>query len=144
MAAMNSGTLKQIVVLGALSGMRSMAGLATLASVRPGVARPLMTLAAAGEMIADKTPWVGNRIEALPLTGRAITGATVGAWIAREQDQSAWVGAMLGAAAALVAAHLAYHGRKRLPLSSVAGGLIEDSLVISIASRYARHPASFG
>jgi uncharacterized membrane protein len=137
MVSMNGRTLQRIVALGALSGMRSMAGLATLASRRPGVGRPLITLAAAGEMIADKTPMVGDRIDALPLAGRAIMGATVGALIAREQDQNVVLGGLLGAAAAVGAAHLAYHGRKRLPMSSVAGGLLEDTLVVSIASRYA-------
>ena len=134
---MNRETLGRIVALGALSGMRSMAGLAALTWERPGVARPLMTLAAAGEMIADKTPMVGNRIDALPLAARALMGATVGALIAREQEQNAVLGTMVGAAAALIAAHLAYAGRKRLPVPNVIGGLLEDSLVIALASHYA-------
>ena len=75
---MTGRTVTRIVVLGALTGMRSMAGLATLARAQRGVASPVM---------------------------------------------------------ALVAAHLAYHGRQRLPLSSVGGGLLEDGLVIAIASR---------
>lgn len=139
---MNGRTLERIVALGALSGMRSMAGLATLVLPRSGVARPLVTLAAAGEMIADKTPLIGDRIDALPLTGRAIMGAAVGVLIAHEQDQNAVIGGLLGAAAALGAAHLAYHARKKLPLPGVAGGLLEDGLVIAIASRYAWHPST--
>jgi uncharacterized membrane protein len=133
---MNAVTLKRIVVLGTLTGMRSMAGLATLALPHPGL-RPVMALAAAGEMIADKTPLVGDRVDALPLAGRAIIGALVGAWIAREEGQNALLGGMVGSATALAAAHLAYQGRKRLPTSSFAGGLLEDSLVIAIGSRYA-------
>jgi uncharacterized membrane protein len=134
---MNAITLKRIVALGALTGMRSMAGLATLALPHPGVARPVMALAAAGEMIADKTPFVGDRVDALPLAGRAFMGALVGLLIAREDDQNVWLGVMAGSASALAATHLAYQARKRLPASSLAGGLIEDSLVIAIASRYA-------
>jgi len=134
---MNKGTLKKIVALGALTGIRSMAGLATLALPHRGLARPVLALAAAGEMIADKTSFIGNRIDPLPLVGRAITGAGVGALVASEQDQNALLGATVGAATAIVAAHLAYHARKRIPLSSIAGGLLEDSLVITIASRYA-------
>jgi uncharacterized membrane protein len=137
MVSMNAVTLKRIVALGALTGMRSMAGLAVLALPHPGVARPVMALAAAGEMVADKTALVGDRVDALPLAGRAIIGALVGALIAREEDQNALLGGMVGSAAALVAAHLAYHGRKRLSTSSVAGGLLEDGLVILIGSRYA-------
>ena len=135
---MNAVTLKRIVVFGTLTGMRSMAGLATLAWPHTGVARPVMALAAAGEMIADKTPLVGDRVDALPLAGRAIIGALLGALIAREEGQSALVGGIVGSAAALAAAHLAYHVRKRLPASSVAGGLLEDSLVVAIGSRYAQ------
>jgi uncharacterized membrane protein len=137
MVSMNRDTLSRIVALGALSGMRSMAGLATFAWPRRGGVRPLIALAAVGELIADKTPIVGDRIDALPLAGRAFMGATVGALIAREQEQNAFLGGMLGAATALIAAHLAYQGRKRLPVPNLAGGLLEDSLVIAIASRYA-------
>ena len=137
MVQINKGTLNKIVALGALTGMRSTAGLTTLAVAHRGVARSVMALAAAGEMIVDKTSLVGDRIDPLPLTGRAILGAGVGVLIAREQNQSVLLGGILGAATALVVAHLAYHARKRLPLSSVAGGLLEDTLVLAIASRYA-------
>ena len=134
---MNKGTLNKIVTLGALTGMRSTAGLATLAAARGGVKRSVMAVAAAGEMIVDKTPLVGDRIAPLPLAGRAIVGGGVGVLIAREQDENTLLGGVLGAATALVVAHLAYHGRKRLPLSTVAGGLLEDTLVLALASRYA-------
>jgi hypothetical protein len=133
---MNGGTFSKIVALGALTGMRSSAGLATLAVAHGGLRGPVMALAAAGEMTVDKTSLVGDRIDALPLAGRAMMGAGVGALIAREQDQKALLGAVLGAAAAVVVAHLAYHARKRLPVSSAAGGLLEDTLVLAIASRY--------
>jgi uncharacterized membrane protein len=136
MVHMNDGTLNKIVALGALTGMRSTAGLVTLALPHRGVARSVMVLAAAGEMIADKTALVGDRIDPLPLAGRAIIGAGVGALIAHQQDENPLLGGMLGAATALVAAHLAYHARKRLRLSSLAGGLLEDSVVVAIASRY--------
>jgi uncharacterized membrane protein len=134
---MNTGALTRILALGMVSGMRSMAGLAAFTLPRHGIARPFMALAAVGEMIADKTPMVGDRIEALPLAGRALMGATVGVLIAREERQNALLGGVLGAGAAVIAAHLAYQGRKRLPVSSVTGGLVEDGLVIAIASRYA-------
>jgi uncharacterized membrane protein len=137
MVHMTSDTLKKIVALGVVTGMRSIAGLAALASTRRGVARPAMALAAMGEMIADKTPWVGDRIDLVPLAGRAIMGAVVGGAIAGERDENALLGGALGAATALVASHLAYQARKRMPLSSIAGGLLEDSLVIAIATRYA-------
>ena len=134
---MSEGTLSKIVALGALTGMRSTAGLATLAAAHGGAKKPVMALAAAGEMILDKTPFVGDRIDPLPLAGRTIMGASVGVMIAREQDENALLGGVLGAATALFVAHLAYHVRRRLPFSSVASGLLEDTLVVAIASRYA-------
>ena len=137
---MTGDTLKKIVALGALTGLRSMAGLATLAATHRGAARVSMAVAAAGEMVADKTPWIGDRTDPLPLAGRVIIGAGVGALVAHQDNENALLGGMVGAATALVTAHLAYHVRKRLPLSNVASGLVEDSLVLVGASRYAVMP----
>ena len=37
---------------------------------------------------------------------------------------------------ALAVAHIAYYARQRLPLPSTAGGLLEDAIVVAVASRY--------
>ncbi len=134
---MTDSTLTRIVALGGLSGMRSMAGIAALAWSRPGIARSLTALAAAGEMVADKTPFVGDRIDPLPLSGRALMGALVGVLVAGEQGENRLAGGLLGAGTAVAAAHLAYRARKRLPMSGVAGGLLEDGVALALASRYA-------
>jgi uncharacterized membrane protein len=134
---MNGSALNDTLVLGALTGMRSMAGAAALARRYDGALRNVMPVLALGEMVADKTSVVGNRIDPVPLAGRALIGAVVGGVIARERDQSVVVHGLLGAATAIVAAHLAYRVRTRLPLPSLAGGLIEDSIVVSVASLYA-------
>ena len=134
---MTESTLERIVALGALTGMRSMAGPATLAFARRSASRPVMALLAAGEMVADKTPFVGNRIDPLPLAGRAVLGAVVGALVAREQRGNVLLGGVIGAATALAAAHLAYQARKRLPLPPTAAGLLEDALVLALARRAA-------
>lgn len=136
MADMDRNTFEAIAALGAVTGARSMAGLAALMWRRGGMARVVTTTLAAGEMIADKTPFVGNRTDPAPLAGRAILGGVIGVAIARERRQDAIVGGVLGAATALATAHLAFQTRKRLPLSAVAGGLLEDSLVVAVASRY--------
>jgi len=134
---MTGRTLKRILALGALTGMRSMAGLATLAVSHGGATRAAMAVAAAGEMIADKTSWIGDRTDPMPLAGRVTIGAGVGALVAHNHGENVLLGGVLGAATALVAAHLAYRLRKRLPLSSVASGLVEDSLVLAAASGFA-------
>ena len=131
---MNSTTLRRTLALGAITGMRSMAGPAALA-FRPGglLSRATMMLAA-GEMVADKTPYVGARTAPLPFAGRVLSGALVGGVIAREERANMVMGALIGAAAAAIAAHLAYHARKRLPLSNVVGGSLEDLVVVGIGA----------
>jgi uncharacterized membrane protein len=141
---MTQATLSRIVGLGALTGMRSMAGLAALAQTRSGAARPVMTLLAAGEMLADKTSLIGNRIDPLPLGGRALMGAVVGAVVAGENEENPLMGGVIGAATALVATHLAFRLRRRLPFSSPANGLVEDAVVMAAVALLGAHPATDG
>ena len=94
-----------------------------------------MAAAAVGEAIADKTPFIGNRTDVLPLAGRAAIGAVLGALVAAERDDDALQAALVGAATAVVAAHLAFYVRTRV-IPGAAGGLIEDALVLAVASRH--------
>jgi uncharacterized membrane protein len=135
---MNRSSLTETVVLGALSGMRSMSGPATLALRRGGVPAAAMLTLAAGEMVADKTSIVPDRIEPLPLAGRMAAGAIVGVVIAREGGDSLLLGGVIGAAAATVATHVAYAVRRRLAGSSIAGGVVEDLVVAATALMAAR------
>ena len=131
---MKASTLSEIVMLGTLSGMRSMGGAAVLGLRRGGATQQATTAMAVAEMLADKTPFVGNRIDPLPLAGRAVMGALVGAVIAREDQASVFAGAMIGAATAVIAAHAAYRLRTRIPLSNIAGGLLEDAAVLGLSA----------
>jgi len=133
---MKAFTVRQVIAMGAVTGMRSMTGAAALAVRRRNPAATLLSVAAIGEMLADKTSIVGNRTDRLPLAGRAMIGAAVGAFIAHAREDNAVAGAVLGAASAVAAAHLACRLRHALP-GSVAAGLAEDALVVQIASRYA-------
>ncbi len=135
---MNRSALGETLALGAVSGMRSMSGLAALAMRRRGIPAATMLTLAAGEMIADKTPYVGSRLAPLPLAGRMAAGAIVGGAIARESHDNVLLGAMIGAATAVVAAHLAYALRKRWAGSSMAGGVVEDLVVAGTAALTAR------
>ncbi len=135
---MNSVSFSQTVALGAITGMRSMAGPAALAQRYGGIWKPLLAVMAAGEMIADKAPGIPDRTDPLPLAGRALMGALVGGVIAHEEEGNLLLGAALGAATAVLAAHLAYHARKGLPVSSTLGGMIEDGMVMGIAALAAR------
>ena len=131
---MRSRTLVRALGFGALTGVRSMAGPAALAFESDGPVKNVVGLLAAGEMIADKTPFVGDRIDAAPLAARAVMGGIVGAVVAYEARESVWLGGLIGASAAIAAAHLAYRLRKRLPVSNPIGGAIEDAVVIGLGA----------
>jgi uncharacterized membrane protein len=133
---MNAAALNATLALGAITGMRSMAGPAALAAGHGGVIERMVTVMAAGELIADKTAIVGDRIDPIPLAARAVMGALVGGAIAREERGNIALGAAVGAAAAVVAAHLAFRLRKRLPFSNAVNGLLEDSIVMGVAAAY--------
>jgi uncharacterized membrane protein len=129
---MNTTALTQTLALGAATGMRCFSGPAFLALKYGGPLKTIVPVMAAGEMIADKTPYIGNRIDSGPLAGRAVMGAVVGAVIAREHDEPVSAGMLLGAVAAVVTAHLAYQVRRRMPVHGVLAGLAEDALVVGI------------
>lgn len=129
---MNTAALTQTLALGAATGMRSFSGPAFLALRQGGPLATVVSVMAAGEMIADKTPYIGNRTDPAPLAGRAVMGAVVGAVLAREHDEPMVVGMLVGAAAAVVTAHLAFQVRKRMPVPGVVAGVIEDALVIGL------------
>ena len=135
---MTSTAFRKTLALGALTGMRTMAGAAALAAERGGPIAGFVGLLAGGEMIADKTSFVGNRTDAVPLVGRAVLGAVVGGVVAHEEDANVVLGALLGASTAVVVAHLAFHARKRLPLSNVAAGMAEDVVVVALGSAVAQ------
>lgn len=154
------GAVATSALLGAVTGVRSLAGLATVASARgdagaaagesklervlaePGVSGAV-EWAAAGEMLADKLPAIPPRTEPLPLAGRVLFGALVGLLVARRRERGALLPALAGAAAAgatTVAAtrlRLAL-GRRGAP--DLALGLAEDAVVL--AARRALRPSA--
>jgi uncharacterized membrane protein len=105
-------------------------------------ARSLLQIAAVGEMVADKLPLVPNRIEPGPLLGRAFLGGIAGGILAHQYGESGPLGAIFGAAAAVLSAYAGFHGRRALThstgLPDAAVALCEDVVAISIA-RHALH-----
>ncbi len=134
---MNSASFRRTLALGAMTGMRSMSGPATLALEHDGILRSVVLLLAAAEMIGDKTSVVGDRIDPAPLAGRAIMGAIVGGLVARDHRQNMATGSLVGAATAVIAAHLAFYIRERLPLPAALAGIFEDAVVLGLASAQA-------
>jgi hypothetical protein len=67
-------------------------------------------------------------------------GALVGGYIARQNRGHVLAGGVIGAATAIIAAHLAMRMRRQLPLSTAAGGALEDAIVMGISALYATRP----
>ena len=118
--------------LGAVSGSRSMLAPALVAravSTSPYI--PILSLFAAGEMAADKMPFIPARTEAVPLFGRLASGAMVGAALVKRNRVA---GALAGAAGALAAAYALvalrrYAAANRIP--NAVAGACEDALALA-------------
>lgn len=155
-------TLAYAAGLGAIAGMRSMAAPALLSRrlarrqrpwdalrKRPVAVRLLasrrsatvLTVLAAGELVADKLPFVPARTELPSLIGRASSGALCGAAVAARRGGSQPLAAAVGAAAAVGMAHLAYRLRKRAGETTGAPdtvfALAEDAVVLTAGGRLA-------
>lgn len=135
---MNRASLQETLALGAATGMRSFSGPAVMAMRHGGPLAQVVPLLAAAELVADKTPFIGNRTDPGPLAGRAVMGALVGALSARAHGDSPATGALVGATVAVLAAHLAFHARRSVPLGPVLGGLAEDAIVMGLCAAAAR------
>ncbi|MFY0579024.1 DUF4126 family protein [Cystobacter fuscus] len=103
----------------------------------PLVSRALAVLTA-GEVVADKTPWIPARISPPALVGRALSGALVGAALAPRRPLTP-VHAVLGAAAAVASSFTFYALRRfmtrRLGVPNVVAGLAEDALAAALGGR---------
>lgn len=120
--------------LGAVAGSRSMLAPALVAEATGGwLAMPLRLLAA-GELAADKLPFIPARTEPLPLAGRIISGAVVGAAVTRD-DRVA--GAVVGAVGALAASYLLARLRgacSERNIHTAVSGVCEDVAVLAVSA----------
>lgn len=92
-------------------------------------------VAAAGELVGDKLPFIPSRTDPGPLCGRAMFGA-ISAY-AVDDGTSPFVSGTLGLAAAVISAFTFYHLRKKAgeetKLADPLWGVIEDLLVLLVA-----------
>lgn len=138
--------------LGAVSGLRTMQGLAWVSHAlsshrvprratglerwlaRRDVATAIAGLASA-ELAADKLPAIPARITLPPMLGRALAGAMVGAVAAGRDRQIA--GAAVGASAAVAASFAGWFLRREMGrvtlLPDLAVALAEDALTVALA-----------
>ena len=96
----------------------------------------LLTVLAAGEIVADKLPIIPSRTDPGPLVVRALMGGFVGAVACSERRENIAAGALVGAAAAVGATFAAYHIRRWLTrdfgLPDAIVATAEDSLALAI------------
>jgi uncharacterized membrane protein len=150
-----SDTVEAIALIAGATGARCMTGLATVAGVAAAGDERAPTpvghrldrqiagaaaLAALGELVGDKLPNIGNRIDPAPLAGRVVAGALIGAAVAGLTGRDKKNAAVGGAVAAFLGAHLSFHFRRVLTnhMPAIAAALVEDVVVLGAAAAGAR------
>lgn len=140
----------QVIGLGALAGMRTFSAPVitnTILQKHPSIQlsgsslRFLQSnkagygfrLFAAGELVGDKLPNTPNRIAAPGLTGRCMSGALAGAGIYKASGNNGYIGAAIGALAALASSFGSFYLRRfavaKTDIADPIIGGIEDVLV---------------
>lgn len=145
-----SKPLWQAVSLGAIAGSRSMSAPAITSHIlnhhrsdnlntsplnfmQLGITATAFKLLALAEFVGDKLPAAPNRIALPGLTGRLLTGALAGASVYKAGGGKPYVGAILGASAAVLSTFGCFYLRRATGNSTkisdpFIGGL-EDALV---------------
>ena len=147
--------LVRAALLGLATGGRNSVGFAALAlNAKPGsepawLDRPAVRIAAgvaaAGELVVDKLPATGSRLEPASLAMRVLSGGWFGALLAQRTGQPAAGPVLAGAAGALAGSALGSAWRA----FAVRGGrpdrpaaLAEDVVVLGLAAFSTRRPAT--
>ncbi len=135
--------------IGAVSGLRSMTGPAIIATaarakhldlrrtpfpwLASSNAATIVPALAIGEMIADKLPFMPDRIKPGSLAGRAAAGALCGYAVFSSRGRGeALTAAVVGAAAAISASWAGYEYRRKVRLPKIASALLEDGIAAGL------------
>lgn len=135
-------------LIGVFAGLRSMTAPAAVARAtssgrlsppaplarigsRPAVV--LTSLAAVGELVADKLPFTPNRTDPGGLAARMATGAFSGAVVTSSSGQGARAGALFGAIGGVTGCFVGYAVRKKLTAAlSPEGGSARVALGVAV------------
>ena len=102
----------------------------------------LLSLAALGEMAADKLPSIPDRTDAVPLLGRIGSGALVGAVLAQARREPILPSALAGAVGAGVSSVVMKRARARagaaLDVPDAAVAVAEDALTLGLGAAVVR------
>lgn len=138
------------VLIGVVAGMRSAlpGALLVRAARRDGLEDRLpapfrrgplggsLTLAAIGELVADKVPGTPSRLDVGPFGGRLGAGALAGIGVARLAGRSVVQGGLLGALGAAAGAYAGHHLRRlvveRSSLPDPAVAVAEDAVAVGL------------
>jgi uncharacterized membrane protein len=134
------------VRIGTATGGRGFSGIAAavLTTPRPPgplghpVAKGVVALAAAGELVADKLPRTPSRLSPPGLMARLVNGALSAGLLARRAGDDPIPHMAIGALAALAGAVRGHRFRARLAArlhSDIPGALVEDAAVTTLAWR---------
>lgn len=97
-----------------------------------------MEILAGAELVGDKLPGTPNRINAVGIAGRCLSGSLAGASIYKASGKNALTGALLGSIIALGATYSSYYLRKaavhKTHISDPFIGALEDALVLGTAT----------
>src|SRR5689334_12381780 len=137
-------------VIGVLNGLRSFTPPAAvawavhlrwmklhgpLALIGSGPVVAILTLLAAFELVADKMPWVPDRIAPLSLVTRGVMGGLGGACVAMAGGQWSGIGAACGVAGSIAGAFAGYYARTRstkaLGIPDIFVALVEDLICVA-------------
>jgi uncharacterized membrane protein len=132
-------------LLGAATGLRSQSGIAAVlvgrkteglpAALAGPRARAVVTAGALGELVIDKLPNTGSRLEPGPLAARIILGGLAGGQFARARHQPALPAAAVAALAALISAKVGHDTRVALAkkLNGPVAAVMEDTVTLALA-----------
>ncbi|MBA3915418.1 MAG: DUF4126 family protein [Acidobacteriales bacterium] len=146
----NNKMIGYSALIGVLTGLRSLTPVAVVSQASAGKGLRLrndklqylrkkevantFTALAAGELVADKLPFVPSRTTAGPLLARVALGAVCGAALADSAKLEPVRGALAGAAGALAGTFGGYHVRRlftqELDIPDFAVALVEDAVAI--------------
>src|SRR5258708_4317915 len=112
-AGLRSMTAPAVVGLGAALGWVKLQG-SPLASLGSAWGGGIFSFVALGEFVADQLPTTPARTAAVPLTARVVMGLLTGACLGVAGGASYWIGALIGAIAAIAGTFGGYQARVRL------------------------------
>lgn len=94
----------------------------------------ILSVMAAGEVLADKIPSIPDRISPPGLAGRALSGALAGAVLNKAEGGKTPLAPWVGAAVAVAATFASFYARKELSRKIADGkiAMIEDLIVYGI------------